>query len=690
MEEIWYNYPDGTRECAYSYEYDAYGQIYSVTDCLSGRVTVYKYDSNRRLVGVYEYDGAEAPQYDFSVNYTYNDRSELWVVHYSLYYPASGSTAIVKPSVSYLYNDDSTLKRENHQDYITDGRIDYVYDDFGRLSSTTQSMWVYDNTSQKLTIDSSFTYRTYGEGLTDGLVSGYTSTVNGTATTYAYEYDTNGNLTRVTLSDGTELRYYYDDIGQLVREDNGQINKTFVYIYDDAGNILSKSTYALTAKDVTPTSPLSTDTYTYGNEEWGDQLTAYNGTSITYDALGNPLSYYNGKDAYTFTWNVRQMASATLDGATYTFGYNADGLRTTKTVNGVTTEYIYNGSLLVAEITAGATVLYTYNANGVPIGMKYHGADYAAGAWDVYFYEHNIQGDIVAIYNLLGTKLVSYTYDAWGNFTVAYHNGGENTSVTQNPYTYRSYYFDTDLGLYYLQSRYYDQNIGRFVNADGYISTEGILGHNMYAYCANNPVMCIDSSGEWLRRLFRKIRNCFVETVKTIYTWVNHNHNSNQTINPDALENGYIVKQSLLTNFYYGFPTMDFNGCEIIAVYNARVGLGLEKKSLSYLIDLFNKTDAMIIPCGFLGSAPSKISRVLDALGMRYTKIYSEDQLNKKGSYIVSYWNGKEFLSSLHTMYMYYDGNEYIWYNYNVDNATITQPTFSLSTKTFILGYYLG
>ena len=113
-----------------------------------------------------------------------------------------------------------------------------------------------------------------------------------------------------------------------------------------------------------------------------------------------------------------------------------------------------------------------------------------------------MQGDIVAIYNESGAKVASYVYDAWGNFITTYHNGGASlTPVIKNPLLYRGYYYDRDLGMYYLQTRYYDSNIGRFLNADSYVSTgQGMLGHNMYAYCDNNPVMYVDPTGEfpWL------------------------------------------------------------------------------------------------------------------------------------------------------------------------------------------------
>ena len=178
------------------------------------------------------------------------------------------------------------------------------------------------------------------------------------------------------------------------------------------------------------------------------------------------------------------------------FAYNSDGLRISKTVNGVTTHYVYDGDSLLAEYTNTEAIVYIYDANGSPIGFKYRTNTYAEDTWDVYWYGKNIQGDIVAVYNSTGTKLVNYTYNAWGNFITQYHNGGANTSATYNPYTYRGYYYDSDLGFYYLQSRYYDPAICRFINADGYVSTgQGLLGYNMFAYCNNDPVMFKDETG---------------------------------------------------------------------------------------------------------------------------------------------------------------------------------------------------
>ena len=151
--------------------------------------------------------------------------------------------------------------------------------------------------------------------------------------------------------------------------------------------------------------------------------------------------------------------------------------------------YTYNGSTLVQEkiVTSGSQtteyLTFLYNSEG-PTGFVYNNT--------VYTYRKNIFGDIIAVYN--GTsKVAEYAYDAYGNCSVI-----TNSLVgLMNPFRYRGYYYDIDLGLYYLQSRYYDPQTGRFINADdvSYLDPETIHGLNLYAYCLNNPVMYVDPSG---------------------------------------------------------------------------------------------------------------------------------------------------------------------------------------------------
>ena len=144
-------------------------------------------------------------------------------------------------------------------------------------------------------------------------------------------------------------------------------------------------------------------------------------------------------------------------------------------------------------------LIYVYDENGAPAGIKYRTSSYAEGVFDYFFFEKNLQGDIVAIYNTNGTKIGSYTYDAWGNFTITRTSGitilENNILYNYNPFRYRGYYYDIETGWYYLQSRYYNPNWGRFLNADACLYSN-ILGFNLLAYCYNNPIAYIDQYGE--------------------------------------------------------------------------------------------------------------------------------------------------------------------------------------------------
>jgi len=492
ISEIWYTDSEGVKSLAYSYEYTSDGQVYKLTDHINGKETSYKYDINNRMVSFIEYD-IDDMKHDFSSKVSYDAKGQLDLVEYRLNFTNGSIADCARFSSSYFYNADGSLKRMSVSNaYALSGRETLTYDTFDRLTRRLYSMTA-TGSSASFRNQVDYTYRTNGSKISDKIAS-YSSTINdGTATVYTFTYGQNEQITKIVYSTGEEVRYYYDDRLQLVREDNPFFNKTYVMTYDRAGNITKKEAYAYTASGTTPINPTSTSNYTYGNSAWGDQLTAYKGTAITYDSLGNPLSYYNGVSR-TFTWDGSLMKSAVKGSYSLTFGYNSEGMRTSKTVNGTTTNYYYDGSLLIAEERNNNVTIYVYDSTGQPIGFQYHGASYAENSWDVFWFEKNYHGDIVAVYSDAGTKLISYKYDAWGGFTTGYHNGGASTKATVNPFKYRGYYYDTHLSLYYLGSRYYDSQVGRFINADSALY-HSMLGYNMYAYCNNNPIMYVDYTG---------------------------------------------------------------------------------------------------------------------------------------------------------------------------------------------------
>ena len=145
--------------------------------------------------------------------------------------------------------------------------------------------------------------------------------------------------------------------------------------------------------------------------------------------------------------------------------------------------------------------------------MQYRNTSYAEGKFDTYWFEKNLQGDIVAVYNQAGNKLISYTYDAWGNSSVSYYNSGASTTAKYNPFRYRGYYFDSETGFYYLNSRYYDPAIGRFITADKLATVKAtafnVTDKNLYSYCDNNPVTRTDDGGAFWDTVFDVVSLCF-------------------------------------------------------------------------------------------------------------------------------------------------------------------------------------
>jgi len=282
--------------------------------------------------------------------------------------------------------------------------------------------------------------------------------------TIVYEYDNEERITKVIDSvDGT-YEYTYDAVGQLLIEKrNGTTVNTMTY--DGYGNIKTKNGIS------------------YGYDgTWKDKLTSYNGKTLTYDANGNPTNYMGT----TLVWEKgRQLKQ--FGANTYT--YNNHGIRTSKTVNGVKHTYTLEGTNIVKETWGSNTLIPLYDLDGTVCGIQYNGVAY-------YFYK-NLQGDVIAITDNTGTVVANYRYDAWGACTILGDSSCEGIA-TINPFRYRGYYYDIETKLYYLQSRYYDSSLGRFLNMDKIEYTLGdnaILQHNGFAYCLNNVVSKVDTMG---------------------------------------------------------------------------------------------------------------------------------------------------------------------------------------------------
>ena len=278
----------------------------------------------------------------------------------------------------------------------------------------------------------------------------------------------------------TRATYGYDQQGQLTSATVG--GTSYTYTYDTAGNIQSKKVGSTTTN------------YTYGNSAWRDLLTAYGGNTITYSG-GNPTKYYDGS---TFTWTQgRRLATAKVGSTNISYAYDMAGVRSSKTVGSTTYKFTTLSGLVIRQTGGGKTIDFVYDENNQPLAMKYNNT--------LYYYVLNAQGDVVRIVNSSRSVVASYTYAPWGKII-----SSSGTLADINPLRYRGYYYDSETGFYYLQSRYYDPEIGRFINADSYASTDmvGLLSTNMFSYCENNPVMRVDPTGK-----FWDILDCFMAAL---------------------------------------------------------------------------------------------------------------------------------------------------------------------------------
>ena len=288
------------------------------------------------------------------------------------------------------------------------------------------------------------------------------------------------------------------NIGEGDQSETAVNGQKIVYTYGSSGDIIKREYYDVQASlgsIFTRQTVVRTDSFGYTNSNWKNQCdsTNINGVSsaLSYDAIGNPLTY---RDGMQMTWqNGRQLKKLTApNGKMLRFSYDINGQRQAKIERNYgnvvhTTKYFYDGTKLAGEKKDDTIVWYDYDENGAPVGMRVNGLDY--------IFRKNLQGDITGIYNSSDELIVEYSYaDAWGA-GVTVSGSAASTIGMYNSFRYRGYYYDTESGLYYLNSRYYDPVACRFINADELLNETNMRGYNLYSYCFNNPVMYIDPDG---------------------------------------------------------------------------------------------------------------------------------------------------------------------------------------------------
>ncbi|HAY73476.1 MAG TPA: hypothetical protein DCY31_06470 [Ruminococcaceae bacterium] len=552
-----------------SYSYNDDGNISEISYS-TGQKYTYTYNEDKALTASYDYSSMLASIYEdgrvsamrlFTVansqpvlgetvySYSVNDDGEENVTIFGRAYTKH------TPTEEYLVDSDSVKKIEKTTYGYYTINSESVSDFFGR---TTDKKFTFVNGDD---IAPNFgTEYTYADTETTATnkISRVKNTLNGTVKSdYGYTYDNRGNILTVSKSGVLFQQYVYDEASQVKAEYNYAEKTAMTYVYDANGNIVSKTPYTnVTSSDLSTATQGTAIVYGYGDGNWSDKLTSYDGQTITYDASGNPTSYRSE----TVTWNGRLMTSYTKDDRHYEYSYNSDGMRTVKRVYEgdelvYTFTYIWDGDVLLAGRmerpgdNESITIRYLYDDSGELYGMDYNGNGYFA-------FIKNLQGDIVSIVPLdpESNVEINMEYDAWGkpifeesSLGAAFVKAMIMAAVNVG---YRGYFYDFETGLYYLRSRYYDPETGRFINADdtdylGYDDTP--LSINLFSYCENNPVNCIDLWGTYnygavngkIGNYIPEMRRKF-EGMRKITLFSSYKPNGS-TIQPSATYRNYYV-----------------------------------------------------------------------------------------------------------------------------------------------------
>ena len=470
----------------FEYTYDDYGNITLITG-ETGKIAEMIYNKQGLVTKAVDYSSGETSYYyytfDGSLEREYRTSSDGSLTHYIIT-NADGNT-VEKTSVNGQTKTITTGTDKDGKSFVSNDGVtnETSTDDFGR---TTQVRTVRSDGT--LVFNTDYEYANgKAENSTTNLVSKYSQSYGSDSVlSYDYSYDANGNITEIKQNGKLTNKYVYDSLNEL-KEEYDYVNKFYInYSYDRAGNLQNKYEQVLDPTYGYPTGTQNGNTYEYTDTSWKDKLTKVNGSNISYDANGNPLSY---RDGMSFEWeNGRILKNINTSDKAIQMSYDSNGMRTQKTVDGVKTNYYYDSNKnLIALVKGNDTLLFYYDSDGSATSFSYNGT--------MYFYVKNLQGDVIRIIDLAGTEVASYVYDAWGNIK---DTKGEPTIREINPIRYRGYVYDTETSLYYLQSRYYDPFTGRFLNADdtAFIGVSGtVLSGNLFAYCENNPVNHIDNYG---------------------------------------------------------------------------------------------------------------------------------------------------------------------------------------------------
>lgn len=468
------------------YAYDNYGNISIITG-ETGKIAEMIYNKQGLVTKAVDYSSGETSYYyykfDGSLESEYRTSSDGSLTHYIV--TDSDGNTVEKTSVNGQTKTITTGSDDHGKSFVNnDGVINETStDDFGRVSAVTTKQ----NKSDTVFTKQYSYYHGSESNATTNMVGGISYKLSSDKVLgYSYNYNDTGNAENVYENGKKVAVYTYDELNQLVWYADTRTGRYIRIVYDNYGNIQKMESYSL-GTNWAPVKLLETRTYSYGDTNWKDKLTEFDGDSITYDKNGNPLTY---RDGMSFEWeNGRILKKINTSDKAIQMNYDSNGMRTQKSVDGVKTNYYYDSNNNLFALTKGSdTLFFYYDNSGEVMSVSCNGT--------MYYYIKDLQGDITEIVDKDGKAVAEYAYDAWGNMLT--EDNGTLTVGKLNPFRYRSYVYDEETGLYYLQSRYYDPLTGRFLNADVYADTQSgtPLSTNMFAYCENNAINKSDDEGK--------------------------------------------------------------------------------------------------------------------------------------------------------------------------------------------------
>ncbi|MFX3661414.1 MAG: toxin C-terminal domain-containing protein, partial [Ectobacillus sp.] len=461
-----------------SFETDQYGNRTKIRNPDNTTVSN-RYDNLNRLISIFYNDVKQFDlEYDLNDNITkiMQTNGPINTFAYDLNNRLVSETEGVNKT-SYSYDENSNLTGLSIQG---GSQTNFIYNSLDLIRSIlkdnlTVANYIYNESRQVASIYfANGTYTSFAYNGANQLVSLTNYNVNGIVMErFLYAYAPNGNIISVQTTKGT-INYQYDQLNQLTQET--LLDGTIIsYEYDAVGN--------RTRKTVTKGTTSTITTYTYNQ---ADQVISVNSQQYLYDLNGNLVD--NGENIFTYNPENRLIeVKAKVTGnllASYTYDYK--GRRKTMTTsNGTVTFHYDHRDNVIYETDQNGTILveYTWDHENRPVSMIKSGL--------TYYYHINGHGDVLALTDKDGNIVASYTYDAWGNII-----SKTGTMSASNPYRYAGYRYDNEAGLYYLITRYYDPNIGRFISRDTFFGlNDEPLSLNQYAYTKNNPIIYFDPNG---------------------------------------------------------------------------------------------------------------------------------------------------------------------------------------------------